>query len=64
MKITSIFLISWQPKGNKKTSTLDYSIIDQVDNAPTQAIPLQNIPSFHGMTLEDPYAFLFEFDVF
>jgi len=28
-----------------------------------KAIPLQNIPTFHGMTLEDPDTFLFEFDV-
>lgn len=28
-----------------------------------KAIPLQNIPTFHGLTSEDPVAFLFEFDV-
>lgn len=28
-----------------------------------KAIPLQNIPTFHGLTPEDPDAFLFEFDV-
>jgi len=28
-----------------------------------KAIPLQNIPTFHGLTLEDLDAFLFEFDV-
>jgi len=28
-----------------------------------KAILLQNIPTFHGITSEDPNAFLFEFDV-
>jgi len=28
-----------------------------------KAIPLQNIPTFHGLTSEDPVAFHFEFDV-
>ncbi len=28
-----------------------------------KAISLQNIPNFHGLTLEDPDAFLFEFVV-
>lgn len=28
-----------------------------------KAIPLQNIPTFHGLTSEDPDSFLFEFDV-
>lgn len=28
-----------------------------------KAIPLQNIPTFHGLTSKDPDAFLFEFDV-
>jgi len=51
-----------QGKQNQ-TSTLEYPIVDPVANAPMKAIPLQNIPSFHGMTLEDPNAFLFEFVV-
>ena len=28
-----------------------------------KSIPLHNIPTFHGLTTEDPDAFLFEFDV-
>jgi len=28
-----------------------------------KAIPLHNIPTFHGLTSEDPNAFLFKFDV-
>jgi len=46
-----------------QTSTLQYPIIDTAVNAPMKAIPLQNIPTFHGLTSEDPDEFLFEFDV-
>jgi len=46
-----------------QTSTLQYPIVDIAVNAPMKAIPLQNIPIFHGLTSEDPNAFLFEFDV-
>lgn len=42
---------------------VQYSILDTVANELMRAIPLQNIPTFHGLTLEDPNAFLFEFDV-
>lgn len=49
------------PQG--QTSTLEYPIFDQVANAPMKAIPLQSIPTFHGMIIEDLNAFLFEFDV-
>lgn len=42
---------------------LEYSIIDLVTIAPMKDIPLQNTLTFHGMTLEDPNDFLFEFDV-
>ena len=28
-----------------------------------KTIPLQHIPTFHGLTMKDPYVFLFEFDV-
>ena len=43
--------------------TLQYPIVDTAVNAPMKAIPLQHIPTFHGLTSEDPDAFLFEFDV-
>lgn len=46
-----------------QTLTLEYPIVDPVANAPVKAIPLQNLPTFHGMTTEDLDAFLFEFDV-
>lgn len=46
-----------------QTSTLQYPIIETTVNTPMKAIPLQNIPTFHGLTSEDPDAFLFEFDL-
>jgi hypothetical protein len=46
-----------------QTSTLEYLIVDPIANGPMKAIPLQNLPTFHGLILEDPNAFLFEFDV-
>ena len=45
------------------SSTLQYPIVDTSFNTPMKSIPLQNIPTFHGLTSEDPNAFLFEFDV-
>ena len=47
----------------QQTSTLQYPIVDTAVNAPMKAIPLQHIPTFHGLTSEDPDAFLFEFDL-
>jgi len=52
-----------QNQANTQTSTLQYPIVDSAANAPTKAIPLQHIPTFHRLTSEDPDAFLFEFDV-
>ena len=52
-----------QNQPNTQTSTLQYPIVDTVANVPMKAIPLQHIPTFHGLTLEDPGAFLFVFDV-
>lgn len=46
-----------------QTSTIEYPIVDPLVNAPMKSIPLQIIPTFHGMTPEDPDALLFEFDV-
>jgi hypothetical protein len=50
-----------QPRAHN--SSLEYPIVDLVSNAPIKSIPLQNLPTFHGLILEDPDAFLFEFDV-
>jgi hypothetical protein len=46
-----------------QTSTLEYPIVDPITNAPMKEIPLQNLPTFHGLISEDPDTFLFEFDV-
>ena len=46
-----------------QSSTLEYRIVYPIANAPMKAIPLQNLPTFHGLISEDPDAFLFEFDV-
>ena len=42
---------------------MEYPIVDHAANAPMKVIPLHRIPTFHGLTTEDPDAFLFEFDV-
>ena len=52
-----------QNQQTPQTFTLQYPIVDTTVNAPMKAIPLQHIPTFHDLTLEDPEAFLFEFDV-
>ena len=49
-----------QNQPNTQTSTLQYPIVDTAANAPVKAIPLQHIPTFPGLTLEDLDAFLFE----
>lgn len=48
------------PQG--QTLMLEYPIFDRVANALMKAIPLQNIPTFHGMTTEYLNSFVFEFD--
>ena len=45
-----------------QTSTLQYPIVNTAFNTPMKAIALQNIPTFHESTLEDPDVVLFEFD--
>ena len=52
-----------QNQQTPQTSTLQYPIVDTVVNAPMKSIPLQRIPTFHGLTLEDPDAFIFELDL-
>ena len=42
-----------QNQPNTQTSTLQYPIVDSAANAPMKAIPLQHIPTFHGLTSED-----------
>ena len=41
-----------QNQPNTQTSTLQYPIVDSAANAPMKVIPLQHIPTFHGLTSE------------
>jgi len=45
------------------TSTIEFPIGDLGAGAPTKPIPLENLPSFHGLVSEDPDTLLFEFDI-
>jgi hypothetical protein len=42
-------------KQRTQTSTLEYLIVDPITNAPMKTIPLQNLPTFHGLISEDPW---------
>jgi len=44
-------------------TTIEFPIRDIEGEAPMKNIPLSSLPSFQGMTVEDPDTFLFEFDV-
>jgi hypothetical protein len=46
-----------------QASTLEYRIVYPIANAPMKAIPLQNLPTFHGLISEYQDTFLFEFYV-
>jgi len=49
-----------------KTSTIDFLIMDLRAGVPTKPIhpiTLATLPNFHGLVLEDPDTFLFEFDI-
>jgi hypothetical protein len=45
------------------TSMIEFPIVDTHGGAPMNPISLSSLPNFHGITTEDPDAFLFEFDV-
>jgi hypothetical protein len=45
------------------TSTIEFPIGNLGVGAPTKPIPLAALPNFHGLVLEDPDTFLFEFDI-
>lgn len=44
-------------------TTFEFPIGDIRGEVPMKNIPLSSLPSFKGMTVEDPNTFLFEFDV-
>lgn len=43
--------------------TFKFPILDLDPNVATKNIPPLVLPQFHGMDTEDPYSFLFEFDI-
>ena len=42
---------------------IDFPIGNVTSDAPMRPIPLTALPSFHGLSFEDPDTFLFEFDI-
>ena len=50
-------------QNQRYTSTFEYPVVDPAANAPMKSIPLQNIPTFHGLTSDDLDVLLFEFYV-
>ena len=44
-------------------TTFEFAISDISGESPMKNIPLSTLPSFQGMTIQDPNTFLFEFDV-
>jgi hypothetical protein len=49
-----------EPEGE---STFGFPILDLMPNVNMKNIPPSVLPNFRGMVTEDPYAFLFEFDI-
>ena len=45
------------------SSSIDFPIGNVTGDAPMRPIPLTTLPSFHGLSYEDPDMFLFEFDI-
>jgi len=50
-------------KTDTTTTIFEFPIGNLRGEAPMKNIPLSSLPSFQGMTMEDPDTFLFEFDV-
>ena len=46
------------------SSFIDFPIGSIAGDAPMGPIPLTTLPSFHGISSEDPATFLYEFDIF
>ena len=49
--------------GNWTETTFGFSILDTTPNVNMKNIPLSALPTFYGKNNEDPYTFLFEFDI-
>ena len=50
-------------KTDATITTFEFPISDIRGESPMKNIPLSALPSFQGMTIEDPDTFLFEFNV-
>ena len=50
-------------KKDETITTFEFPISHIRGEAPMKNIPLSSLPSFQGLSLEDPGTFLFEFDV-
>ena len=46
------------------SSSIDFPIGNVISDEPMRSIPLTTLPSFHGLSSEDPDTFLFEFYIF
>jgi hypothetical protein len=46
-----------------ETETFGFPILDISRNINMKNIPLSSLPNFRGMSTEDPYLFLFKFDI-
>lgn len=47
----------------EKETKFRFPILDIIRMITMKDIPLASLPLFHGMSLEDPSSFLFEFDI-
>jgi hypothetical protein len=54
-----------EEEGNSatETETFGFPILDISRNTSMKNIPLSSLPTFRGMSTEDPYLFLFKFDI-
>jgi hypothetical protein len=49
--------------GNQTETTFEFPILDTTQNVNMKNIPLSTLTTFYGKRIEDPYTFLFEFDI-
>ena len=50
----------WRISMAHASSSIDFPIGNIIGDAPMKPIPLTALPNFNGISLEDPYTFLFE----
>ena len=52
-----------EPQGEDEEQTFRFSILDLAQNTNMKNINPSILPTFHGISTEDPDAFLFEFNI-